>query len=163
MSYDQLARVYDELYSGEQVAKIQVALELQPPLEPVLDVGCGTGLLLSLLDCYAVGLDLSAGMLKVAKSRVVRGDLVRGDAARMPFRDRCFRTIYSVTVVHEAPSMVDEVLRVLKEGSGGVLTLLKKRLELLPSILARLPHSQVLDFGGLKDMFIVFWKTASNS
>jgi len=158
LSYDLLARVYDRLYSQEQAAKIRVVLELQPPLEPVLDVGCGTGLLLERLLCYCVGLDLSLGMLKAAKARgrVRHGDLVCGDAEQMPFRDSSLRTVYSVTVLHEAPLALDEILRVLKQEGRAAVTLLRKRIELLPKLLEKLNGAEVYDEPDLKDVVIIF-------
>ncbi len=156
VDYDTLAGSYDGLYAGEQAAKHRAALELAPPAEPVLDAGCGTGLLLELLDCYFVGLDLSAGMLKVARHRARGGDLVRGDARLMPFRDRCFGTVYSVTVAHEAPQLAGEVARVLRPGGRAVVTLLRKRLELLPLLLRELPGAEVVDAEGLKDVLLVY-------
>lgn len=159
LEYSTVAEVYDELYGEEQYAKHAAVLGWLPPREPVLDVGCGTGLLFERLGCYAVGLDLSAGMLNVARKRAWRGDLVRSDAKLMPFRDESFQTVYSVTVIHEAPSMVGEVVRVLKPGGSAAITLLKKKLELLPLVLAGLPGAEVHDFEELKDLVILYRKT----
>lgn len=156
LDYEALAEAYDELYSREQNVKHEAALKLLPPEEPVLDAGCGTGLLLQLMPCYSVGLDLSRSMLRVAKHRTALGDLVRGDAERMPFRSCCFQTVYSVTVVHEAPRLVDEVKRVLKPGGSAAITLLKKKLELLPALLAKLPNAEVHDLEGVKDVALVY-------
>jgi SAM-dependent methyltransferase len=55
--------------------------------EAVLDVGCGCGAYLELVE--AVGLDSSIGMLRAARARA-RGPLVGGDAMALPFRDGCF-------------------------------------------------------------------------
>lgn len=157
LSYGALAEAYDELYGSEQGLKHALALELVPSEEPVLDAGCGTGLLATRVLCYFVGLDLSLPMLRVARARgrVARGDLVCGDVELMPFRDRCFRALYSVTVVHEAPCLVEEALRVLRPSGRLVVTLLRNRLELLPSILGKLPSARVVDREQLKDVIIV--------
>jgi ubiquinone/menaquinone biosynthesis C-methylase UbiE len=157
LSYDEIAEGYDELYGEEQRAKYGLVLKLVEPLEPALDAGCGTGMLLELLQCYSVGLDLSLEMLKVAKrrGRGERGDLVCGDAERMPLRDRSFRSAYSVTVVHEAPGLVGELLRVLAPGGRAVVTLLRKRSEMLSELRKRAPVTRVIDDCSLKDLILV--------
>jgi len=164
LSYDEIAESYDELYGEEQRAKYRLALALVEPQEPVLDAGCGTGMLLGLLPCYSVGLDLSPRMLEVAKKkgRGFAGDLVCGDAERMPFRDRCFRSAYSVTVVHEAPGLVRELLRVLAPGSCAVVTLLKKREEVLGELVAQAPVVHVVESGELKDLVLVLTAPAES-
>ena len=157
LSYDKIAEGYDELYGEEQRAKYGLVLKLVEPLEPALDAGCGTGMLLELLQCYSVGLDLSLEMLKVAKrkGRGERGDLVCGDAERMPLRDRSFRSAYSVTVVHEAPGLAGELLRVLAPGGRAVVTLLRKRSEMLSELRKRAPVTGVIDDCSLKDLILV--------
>lgn len=160
LDYSLLAKIYDELYGEEQVAKHEAVLARLAPVEPVLDVGCGTGLLLERVTCYCVGLDLSLEMLKVAKARgrAEHGDLVRGDAERMPFRELSFRTIYSVTVLHEAPLALGEILKVLKPGGEAAVTVLRKRIELLPVLLEKLSHADVCSDPALKDVTVMFRK-----
>lgn len=157
LSYDVIAEGYDELYGAEQWAKYKLVLALVEPMEPVLDAGCGTGMLLELLQCYSVGLDLSLSMLKVAKkkSRGEKGDLVCGDAERMPFRNCCFHSAYSVTVVHEAPRLIDELQRVLTPNSCAAVTLLRKRSEMLNALTAKAPIVQVIEDRALKDVILV--------
>jgi Methylase involved in ubiquinone/menaquinone biosynthesis len=157
LSYDKIAEGYDELYGEEQRAKYGLVLKLVEPSEPALDAGCGTGMLLELLQCYSVGLDLSLEMLKVAKrrGRGERGDLVCGDTERMPLRDRSFRSAYSVTVVHEAPGLAGELLRVLAPGGRAVVTLLRKRSEMLSELRKRAPITRVIDDRSLKDVILV--------
>jgi len=160
LDYSLLAGVYDELYGGEQALKHEAVLTRVMPEEPVLDVGCGTGLLLERVPCYCVGLDLSMEMLRVAKvrGRVEHGDLVCGDAERMPFRELSFRTIYSVTVLHEAPLALDGILRLLKPYGRAAVTMLRKRVELLPELLGKLPNADLYDDPALKDVVVVFGK-----
>ncbi len=162
LSYDWIAERYDELYSGEQRAKHRALLSLVPPAEPVLDAGCGTGALLEALEVYGVGLDSSRGMLRVAKRRLAGrlADLVLGEAGRMPFRERSFAVVYSVTVVHEAPALLGEAVAALKPGGLLAVTLLRKRVELLPRILGELGGARVFDYPELKDLIIVCGKAA---
>lgn len=70
-AYDRLAERYDTLYRSRacRVENKLVARWLADLQEPVLDVGCGTGLLLELrpeLSDYT-GLDISPRMLEVAR------------------------------------------------------------------------------------------------
>jgi ubiquinone/menaquinone biosynthesis C-methylase UbiE len=55
-----------------------------------LDVACGTGFLTESLHGRITGLDQSASMLGIARSRIPRGAFVRGDALKMPFRSDQF-------------------------------------------------------------------------
>lgn len=161
LDYSLIAGVYDELYGEEQAAKHKAVLTRLPPEEPVLDVGCGTGLLLEKLNCYFVGLDLSLEMLKIAamRGRARHGDLVCGSAERMPFRKSSFQTIYSVTVLHEAPLALREILRVLRPDGNAAITILRKRIELLPEFLAQLPNVEICDDQTLKDVIVIFKRT----
>ncbi|MBM1155075.1 class I SAM-dependent methyltransferase [archaeon] len=157
LSYDLIAEAYDELYGEEQEAKHREAVRAAPPGQgPVLDAGCGTGLLAKLIDAYYVGLDKSLPMLKKAREKVRNrlADLVCADAQKMPFRPQAFTTIYSITVVHEAPNLTREALTTLKEGGHLAITLLKKRREMLPHILRQLPNPKVID-EDLKDLIII--------
>ncbi|MDW8004664.1 MAG: class I SAM-dependent methyltransferase [Thermofilaceae archaeon] len=157
LDYSLLADIYDELYGEEQNVKYSLILAHVKPIEPVLDAGCGTGLLLELLSCYFVGLDLSQAMLKVAKNkgRGRQGDLVRGSVEYMPFRDEAFRTVYSITVVHEVPSSLKEIIRVVKPSGKAVVTILRKSTWLLPRILEQTRASEVVDDPQAKDIIVI--------
>lgn len=157
LDYDAIAEIYDELYGEEQAAKHREALRAAPPGSgPVLDAGCGTALLAELVDAYYVGLDKSLPMLKEAEKRVKHraADLLCADAQHAPLRPRAFTAVYSITVVHEAPELIPEALRILKPGGVLVVTLLKKRGEMLPQVLRQLPNPQVVDVEELKDVIV---------
>ena len=165
LNYDELAPIYDELYGDEQRAKYDVILEIVKvdASSVVLDVGCGTALLSERLkNSYYIGLDRSRGMLRVAKRRVTRylSDLVCGDAERMPLRSEAFTYVFSITVVHEAPGLVREALRVLRTGGILAISLLKKKRELLSSLLHQLESPLVLDVEYVKDVAIISYKRA---
>ena len=84
--------------------------------EAVLEVGCGNGAYLELIE--GVGLDSSLGMLHAARSRA-RGPLVGGDAAALPFRDRSFQIVLAAHMlyhVEDRVSAVQEMRRVLAPG-----------------------------------------------
>ena len=160
LSYDRLAEAYDELYGEEQRAKYSIILENIRGVDVVLDAGCGTGLIASMLgECYYVGLDRSKGMLAKAKRSVTSlpADLVRGDVEAMPFRREGFTHVFSVTVFHEAPGLLAEAFRVLKGGGVLAVTLLRKRGSMARCLLAYRPV-KVVDRPEVKDIVFFFEK-----
>jgi ubiquinone/menaquinone biosynthesis C-methylase UbiE len=87
-----------------------------------LDIGCGTGALLSLIAQHRdgarlYGLDLSEQMLKVAHDRLGQSaELVLGDSERLPFEDAKFDLITCTFSFHHYPnpeSVMAEIGRVL--------------------------------------------------
>ena len=128
--YNHTYESYDELYREEQLEKYFIALRRLKPSGKVLDVGCGTALLLEFLavhnlldhvDLY-VCLDYSPNMLSVAERRIRalckdRCLVVLGDAQRLPFRDNSFDIVYSFTVIDlldDPRKGLEELLRVSK-------------------------------------------------
>jgi len=91
----------------------------------ILDIGCGTGLLLDQLgrahpEAELVGLDLTPRMLGIAQHRVSgRAALVVADAATLPIGDGHFDTVVSSSVLHYLPDprrALHEWRRVLRPG-----------------------------------------------
>ena len=86
----------------------------------VLEVGCGTGLLLRRIQTFAQnvrGVDLSPGMLALAKERGL--DVVEGSATALPFPDRSFDVTCSFKVlahVREIETALSEMARVTRPG-----------------------------------------------
>lgn len=86
----------------------------------VLEVGCGTGLLLRRIQAFAQsvrGVDLSPGMLALAKERGL--DVVEGSATALPFPDRSFDVACSFKVlahVREIETALAEMARVTRPG-----------------------------------------------
>ncbi len=105
----------------------------------VLEVGPGPGLLLAELaarSSQAVGVDLSAGMLRQASRRLRRAQLAprlgRGDATALPFTSGSFDavvTTFTLSAIPDGAAAVSEMARVLKPADpgadypGGVLAL----------------------------------------
>ena len=93
-----------------------------------LDIGCGTGRNLPLVDAHVrvIGLDPAHASLLAARRRAPGVPLVRGDAHALPFRDGAFDTVLSGLVFCSVPDPVRglaEVRRVLKP--GGTLRMLE--------------------------------------
>jgi len=94
----------------------------------VLDLGCGPGrdvAFLAQLGCQAVGLDLSAGMLAQARSRLPAIPLVRADLRHIPFASGTLDGIWAcASLLHlhrtELPATLTELSRLLR-CPGGVL------------------------------------------
>jgi SAM-dependent methyltransferase len=69
------------------------------PGASVLDVGCGAGLTLTLAaerGALVSGLDVSPGLLGVARARLPEADLRDGDMESLPFTDAAFDTVVGV-------------------------------------------------------------------
>ena len=86
----------------------------------VLEVGCGTGLIMRGLDGRArrlVGVDISPGMLAEARRRGF--DVFEGRAEKLPFADASFDLVYSFKVLAHVPDIelaLREMARVLRPG-----------------------------------------------
>jgi SAM-dependent methyltransferase len=87
-----------------------------------LELGCGTGVRAARvreLGWTPIGVDLSAGMLRHARGRLV---LARADAERLPIRDGAVPAVLAVMVHTDMPgypAVLGEAARVLRP--GGVL------------------------------------------
>jgi len=89
-----------------------------------LDVGCGTGMHLSLLSDgfeHVVGLDIARGALVRSRERCAECGLVMADAPTLPFVDGAFglvidRGCFHHMLVVQRRAYVREVHRVLKRG-----------------------------------------------
>jgi SAM-dependent methyltransferase len=86
----------------------------------VLEVGCGTGLILSRIARVArraAGVDLSTNMLEQARARGL--DVQRADATALPFPDASFDVAYSFKVlahIQELGAALAEMTRVTRPG-----------------------------------------------
>ena len=88
----------------------------------VLEVGCGTGLVLSRLAAFARsarGVDLSPGMLEKARARGL--DVLEGSALKLPFPDASFDVTCSFKVLAHVPEIdeaLSEMARVTRPGGS---------------------------------------------
>lgn len=138
--WDEVSLSYEDWYEtplGRAVdeAERRTFLRLSEPKvgERVLEVGCGTGHWTKWfregLGMRVVGLDLSEGMLAVARGRLPEVPLVRGDAASLPFRDGSFDLVAAVTVLEFVPEpkeVLDEMWRCVRPGGKMAVGALKE-------------------------------------
>jgi ubiquinone/menaquinone biosynthesis C-methylase UbiE len=130
VDYDQIAARYKERYAALEypgVAATLLALARSLGGQFVLEVGCGTGHWLDQLlsvSPQVYGLDLSLGMLRKA-SDALRGRLVCGDAAELPFAQSSLDLIYCVSSFHHFDRkrrFIYDAARALR--SGGTLVII---------------------------------------
>ncbi len=133
--YDEFANWYEkERHDGYHALIDELELDLVMPFArgaDVLEVGCGTGLLLgpvSKVAKSAKGIDISPGMLKQARARDL--DVYEGTAEKLPFEDESFDLVYSFKVLAHVQGIRDalrEVMRVLRPGGHAVLEFYNKQ------------------------------------
>ena len=134
LDYDTIAEVYDDRrrdYAADD--RLTAFLEergLSPSNTRVLDVGCGTGKQLAANRgryprARLVGVDRSAGMLRVARRRAPDVVWVQGDAQRLPLPTAAFdyaTNQFSYPHIPDKAAFAAEVFRVLRPGGRMVVT-----------------------------------------
>ena len=131
--YRRLARAYDERWAGYLRETVRMTLQALGPQagDRILDVGCGTGLVLRQVQgevdrASLHGSDLSPAMLQVAGERLEgRVRLLQARAEVLPYADESFDAVISSSVLHYVPepeAALGEVRRVLRPGGRLVLT-----------------------------------------
>jgi ubiquinone/menaquinone biosynthesis C-methylase UbiE len=131
--YDRLASDYDRRWARYVEASVEGTLERidWADARSVLDVGCGSGAFLervarALPAARLAGLDLSPGMLAVARRRLgPRAALVAGSAFRLPFRRGEFDLAVSTSALHhwsDPPAALAEMRSALRPGGRIAIT-----------------------------------------
>jgi SAM-dependent methyltransferase len=124
---DRLVSVLDQAALGLAAMKqyMGVTQKRSQTMAPVLDLGCGAGHDLAVLErlgVAAVGIDPSSVMVAAAVGRC-RSPLVRATGERLPFADAAFGGCWIERVlmhVNDPAAVIAEVVRCLKP--GGLLT-----------------------------------------
>ena len=119
------AKIYDSTYNGKHAKKLyNGVIEKVNNLncKKVLDVGCGTGTILSLLsknqNASFSGVDLSEQMINIAKEKLNNSvELKIGDSEQLPWDNNTFDAIICTDSFHHYPEpekVLNEVARVLQ-------------------------------------------------
>ena len=130
--YDEFAHRYEDRRGGRDpggyhdlIDDLEVELVARYGTgKDVLEVGCGTGLLLERMREFARstrGIDLSPGMLEKARARGL--DVVEASATQLPFEAATFDVACSFKVLAHVPPIAEalaEMVRVVRPG-GHVL------------------------------------------
>src|SRR3989344_7553058 len=114
-----------ELHEKEQLEKTRIILKFIKPSGLLLDIGAGTGISTKPFEkyCMCIALDPSKELLKRYK-----GNKILAKAENLPFKDKTFDVIISVTVLHHTniKKALKEIFRVAKPNAQIALTILKK-------------------------------------
>ena len=154
--YSLISKGYNKLYYEEQIKKLKIIKKLVGnKIKPLLlDIGCGTGISTDFFGIKAVGIDPSLEMLKEFNSK---NDKVCGICEHLPFKNETFKTIISITAIHNFKNIdkaIDEIKRVAKKDAFFIFTLLKrsKKFKTIKKILEKNFNLEEFDEG--KDLIL---------
>jgi ubiquinone/menaquinone biosynthesis C-methylase UbiE len=133
--YDRVSTLYDYFAGSFERKYSEMALERLSVAEgdAVLEIGFGSGHCLGRIaksvgpTGKVSGIDISSGMLKVAKRRLRKAQLLHlvqlqlGDAAKLPYRANIFDAVFISFALElfdtpEIPKVLEEIQRILKPG-----------------------------------------------
>ena len=134
-SYDAVARAYADGLRDELTGKpldralLTALIEQAPPGTGVGDLGCGPGHVTGWLAAHgasATGIDLSAGMIDVARREQPAAEFRVGDLLSLPAADGEFGAVVAFySIIHlapdELPGALAEMYRVLRPGGLALL------------------------------------------
>ena len=124
-AYDEFAAVWDGYVAAPALCRVEDLLRTWvQPGAVVLDAGTGTGERLKTVLSHTqaervIGLDVSSGMLAVARSKIhdERAALVRGDLAALPLATNSIDVVcctWAVEILSDPRRAVQEFVRVIK-------------------------------------------------
>jgi len=120
--YNQIAKSYNELHEEEQKKKLELIAKHLKIKEPILDIGAGTGISTKYFKSIILS-DPSIEMLKT-----VKGKRITATAEKLPFKNKTFNTIISITALHhtDIKKAIKEIKRVSKKDCSYAFTILKR-------------------------------------
>ena len=122
--YKHIAKSYNELHKEEQIKKLNVIKQNMKIIPPLLDIGCGTGISTNFFKVKSIGIDNCKEMIENKEN------LQYGNAEKLPFKDKAFNTVISVTVFQNIKNMekaLKEAIRVSKNNNICITFLKKSR------------------------------------
>jgi ubiquinone/menaquinone biosynthesis C-methylase UbiE len=121
--YKYVAKSYNELHKEEQIKKLEIIKKNIEIIPPLLDIGCGTGISTNYFNVKSIGIDNCKEMLKEGSK-----NLIYGDAEKLPFPDKSFNTVISVTSFHNFKNIEKALLEIkrVSKNNNIALTFLKK-------------------------------------
>ena len=117
--YDKIAKTYDARFQSK-IALIENELATANlPTRNVLDLGCGTGLYLEYCQPEGyIGVDLSVGMLAVARAKFTDAKFIQSDMSAIPLPDNSVDAVVSLfgsfsycLAPHRCVAEINRVLR----------------------------------------------------
>lgn len=118
-------------YYNVQRSKIKKIMELfrKHGAGKVLDVGCGDGLIASLIakatGAEVHGVDVSKSSVKKAKQRGIKAKVVDINKQKLPFRENTFDAVFCGDIlehIYDSEKLIESVNRVLKPGGYAIIS-----------------------------------------
>ncbi|ELX8380258.1 malonyl-ACP O-methyltransferase BioC [Providencia vermicola] len=128
--YDSIA--YYQQNSGHQLLDLLASAQVNLSDKKVIDVGCGTGFFSQIIKrqgAEVTALDLSLGMLEVARDKKAAAQYICADMELLPFADQTFDIVFSNLAIQWCSNLsqaLTELHRVTKSGGVIVFTTLAK-------------------------------------
>jgi ubiquinone/menaquinone biosynthesis C-methylase UbiE len=106
--YDKIAeRYHSERSQFEHTKELEEFMDLLPKKAKILDAGCGAGVpiaqTLASNGFSVTGIDISAGMLKLARAHVPQAKFLKKDMTKLDFADNSFNGVVSFYAIIHIP------------------------------------------------------------
>lgn len=117
--YKVASKLYDKIIEPMISTLKNIGLKMYPVNKNtiVLDIGCGTGSLLSIYQNYTskiFGIDLSPSMIRIARKKLgQKANIILGSATKTEFKTNYFNLITCSLILHELSESVR--IEILKE------------------------------------------------
>ncbi|MCF7888303.1 MAG: class I SAM-dependent methyltransferase [Candidatus Omnitrophica bacterium] len=127
--FDKNFKKYDKWYDKNHFAylsELELLKKIVPKTKKGLEVGVGTGRFAKELGTE-FGIDLSLGMLRIAKKRNIKSILAQGE--RLPFKDNFFdylTIIITICFTENPAKILAEAKRVLKKRGKIIIAIVDK-------------------------------------